>query len=112
MKRLILLILLALSSRAHAVLLDPMLRVKIMDACLARQTGPRANAFCSCVGTKHFRSAKQMPDYVRARADLSWVLKYYAARDARTLARLRSDPDNLVGYDALIGKECRKENRS
>ena len=97
---------------AHAVLVDPMYRVAIKTACLRNTHGPNANAFCGCVGTRHFKSAKQMPNYSRANQDLKWVLKYYRAKDAATLARLRANPDNLVTYDAYIGAQCRKESRS
>lgn len=93
---------------AQAVLLPVGMRSAIKGACLNHHRGePGAVAFCGCVGTKHFRSAKQMPNVARANHDLKWVLAYYTAKDQRAHARLRSDPDNLLAYDAFIGRECR-----
>ena len=108
MKRLALLLFILMNSlSAHAVLLNPSLRVAIKDACLQRISGPRALRFCGCVATRHFRSAKQMPDVARANHDLRWTLAYYRSRNAAGLERLRADPENLVAYDAFIGKQCR-----
>ena len=106
MKRALLLLTLAASLDAHAMWLDPSLRVCIKEACLTKVGGAHAEAFCGCLGTRHFRSAKRMPDVHRATRDLGWVISYYRAHDAATIHRLRAEPDNLVAYNAMLVEQC------
>lgn len=109
--KLIAVVILFLSIKSYAAVVDETSAERITKACIASvESGGKRIAnyqtVCRCIGRTHLDVSKKEIEAPEARARLRWAVEFYEEKDPAKLQRLSDDNPRFSSIDDQVINDC------